>query len=510
MPGRRPRWSDRRRQRVTPTAEAAERPLERGVEAPDPGRHRVDHGGRDGVRSAEQVVAGPASTVARVPTERKVRGTLVLPMPASPESSTTEPSRSRPDAAPSRARRARGRARAAHWSPRATRGGRERVAKPGALDGDHAVVAGHPQVQPGDGLVVPAEVTSAVPVITSPGRTGARKLRFSWRNTLPGPGRAGGVLDAGSVVVAAGDLAMPRLPPLAAALPAYVRQLHAGEYRNPGAVDGDVLVVGAGPSGQQIARELAAAGRRVHLAVGRHKALPRRYRGHDTYWWLDRLGLLSRSVASLPGGRAPRRSPNAVLAGGRARPGRAGAGRGGGDRARPAARRRPAAGGRSPTTWPATLATAERNAARFRAIVDAYVDSTGFPAPARRPGAAAVDRARAAPLDLRPDRHGGLGDRVPPGSVLAGRARCWTPRASRCTNAAGPRRPGCTSWGCAGSRGARRASWTAWPPTPSGSPPGWRPTCGNPPRPESGNPDRAARPPHVGRAARFLIATNAT
>src|SRR6185503_9428122 len=62
--------------------------------------------------------------------------------------------------------------------------------------------------------------------------------------------------------------------------------------------------------------ELAAAGRRVHLAVGGHKTLPRRYRGHDTYWWMDRLGMLSRSVDTLPGGRPPRRSRNAVLAGG--------------------------------------------------------------------------------------------------------------------------------------------------------------------------------------------------
>ena len=53
----------------------------------------------------------------------------------------------------------------------------------------------------------------------------------------------------------------------------------------------------------------------MHLAVGRHKALPRRYRGQDSYWWMDRLGMLSRAVDTLPGGRAPR-GPNAVLAGG--------------------------------------------------------------------------------------------------------------------------------------------------------------------------------------------------
>lgn len=125
-----------------------------------------------------------------------------------------------------------------------------------------------------------------------------------------------GTVDAGSVVVATGDLARPRLPGIAAALPPGLRQVHAGDYRRPAQLpDGTVLVVGAGPSGQQIARELAAAGRRVHLAVGRHKCLPRRYRGRDAYWWMDRTGMLARTVDSLPGG-APGRTPNAVLAGG--------------------------------------------------------------------------------------------------------------------------------------------------------------------------------------------------
>jgi putative flavoprotein involved in K+ transport len=123
-----------------------------------------------------------------------------------------------------------------------------------------------------------------------------------------------GVIHACAVVVASGELALPRIPALDAAVPCTT--LHVADYRGPADTSGTVLVVGAGPSGQQVARELAAAGRRVHLAVGRHKSLPRRYRGHDTYWWMDRLGMLSRSVESLPGGRPPRRAVNAVLAGG--------------------------------------------------------------------------------------------------------------------------------------------------------------------------------------------------
>lgn len=192
-----------------------------------------------------------------------------------------------------------------------------------------------------------------------------------------------GPLTAGNVIVATGELGVPYVPPLPMPVPA----VHTGAYRNPdGLPPGAVLVVGAGPSGQQIARELAAAGRPVHLAVGRHKALPRRYRGRDAYWWMDRLGMLSRSVDTLPGGRPPRRGPNAVLAGGTR------------DLDVPAL----AAEGvvvhgrlldvRDGTAvfgdgLAATLATAEANAERFRAAIDAYVAATGYPARAEAPRA---------------------------------------------------------------------------------------------------------------------------
>jgi putative flavoprotein involved in K+ transport len=120
-----------------------------------------------------------------------------------------------------------------------------------------------------------------------------------------------GRLLATNVVVAIGEMSRPRVPAFAVDVP----QLHTADYRNPESLPaGEVLVVGAGPSGQQIALELARAGRTVHLAVGRHKALPRRYRGQDAYWWMDRLGMLDRTVDSLP--RPPGRTPNAVLTGG--------------------------------------------------------------------------------------------------------------------------------------------------------------------------------------------------
>ena len=117
---------------------------------------------------------------------------------------------------------------------------------------------------------------------------------------------------AGNVVVATGDCAVPAVPWFAGSAPAELRQLHAARYRAPDRLaDGGVLVVGAGPSGHQIADELARAGRRVVLSVGRHARILRRYRGRDIWAWLDALGDLSRSLAELPG--HARRRPRPAL-----------------------------------------------------------------------------------------------------------------------------------------------------------------------------------------------------
>ena len=125
-----------------------------------------------------------------------------------------------------------------------------------------------------------------------------------------------GTWDADSVVVATGHFDRPSTPAAAAALPPRVHQLHTSAYRRPSQLPpGGVLVVGAGPSGQQIALELAQAGRRVHLAVGRHRPLPRRYRGRDAYWWMEVMGLLDRTVDTLPSPHAAEQAPSAVLSG---------------------------------------------------------------------------------------------------------------------------------------------------------------------------------------------------
>ncbi|PPL14416.1 hypothetical protein GY24_16350 [Microterricola pindariensis] len=71
-----------------------------------------------------------------------------------------------------------------------------------------------------------------------------------------------------TVVVAMSDFQAPRRPAFAAALAPHIRQLDAGSYRNPRQLPpGPVLVVGAGNSGAEIAKDLAAS--RPVLLAGR-------------------------------------------------------------------------------------------------------------------------------------------------------------------------------------------------------------------------------------------------
>ena len=106
-----------------------------------------------------------------------------------------------------------------------------------------------------------------------------------------------GVWTADQVVVATGPYHRPAVPRLAERLGAGIVQVHSAQYRNPQQLpSGDVLVVGTGQSGCQIAEDLHLAGRPVHLAVGGAPRAARRYRGRDTLAWLDAMGHYDRGV----------------------------------------------------------------------------------------------------------------------------------------------------------------------------------------------------------------------
>ncbi|HVV08534.1 MSMEG_0569 family flavin-dependent oxidoreductase [Amycolatopsis sp.] len=106
-----------------------------------------------------------------------------------------------------------------------------------------------------------------------------------------------GELTADQVVVATGPYQVPLIPRLAERLPESLVQLHSSDYRNPGQLPpGEVLVVGTGQSGCQIAEDLHLAGRKVHLSVGSAPRVARRYRGRDVVGWLDEMGYYQRGI----------------------------------------------------------------------------------------------------------------------------------------------------------------------------------------------------------------------
>jgi putative flavoprotein involved in K+ transport len=98
-----------------------------------------------------------------------------------------------------------------------------------------------------------------------PVRTGVRALRLDRKEGSYIVDTTAGTLEAEHVVIATG-YQRPKLPAFAAAIDPAVRQLHAAQYRNPSQLAGDVLVVGAGTSGVEIAIEAARAGHRTVLA----------------------------------------------------------------------------------------------------------------------------------------------------------------------------------------------------------------------------------------------------
>jgi putative flavoprotein involved in K+ transport len=113
--------------------------------------------------------------------------------------------------------------------------------------------------------------------------------------------QAGKTYTADQVVVATGGYHDPILPPYAAALDSNVLQVHAADYRNPQALPpGEVLVVGSGQSGAQLAEDLHLAGRRVHLCVGPAPRVARVYRGKDVVEWLHMMGYYDMPVDKHP------------------------------------------------------------------------------------------------------------------------------------------------------------------------------------------------------------------
>jgi putative flavoprotein involved in K+ transport len=121
---------------------------------------------------------------------------------------------------------------------------------------------------------------------------GPRRFRL---DTSDGP------IDADDVVVCTGAYQRPHRSAVAMDLPAGLLAIDAADYRNPAALpDGEVLVVGSGQTGIQIAEELHLDGRGVTLACGRAPWSPRRLGDLDIVTWLDRAGFYDQPRSALP------------------------------------------------------------------------------------------------------------------------------------------------------------------------------------------------------------------
>jgi putative flavoprotein involved in K+ transport len=125
-----------------------------------------------------------------------------------------------------------------------------------------------------------------------------------------------GAFTADAVVFAVSGYHVPTVPRIAERIAPAIQQIHSSAYRNPAALpEGEVLVVGTGQSGCQIAEDLHLAGRRVHLVVGSAPRCPRVYRGRDAVDWLSDLGQYDLPVDQHPAGDGVRRKANHYLTG---------------------------------------------------------------------------------------------------------------------------------------------------------------------------------------------------
>lgn len=127
------------------------------------------------------------------------------------------------------------------------------------------------------------------------------------------------------VVVATGPYRHPRIPEFASDLNPAIIQLHSSDYRRPRQLPdaGDVLVVGAGNSGAEIAVELAAT-RRTYLSGRDTGVAPLRLiHSRPALWLADRvitvdtrIGRKIRTASAARGDPLVRLTPKAIAAAG--------------------------------------------------------------------------------------------------------------------------------------------------------------------------------------------------
>lgn len=108
-----------------------------------------------------------------------------------------------------------------------------------------------------------------------------------------------GEVTTRNVVAATGPFAEPTLPEFAHRVRVSGENLHSDSYTHPKQIsEGSVLIVGAGSTGRQLARELAGS-HQVTLAVGTARLeLPRQFLGIDMFSWITATGALRKPTRS--------------------------------------------------------------------------------------------------------------------------------------------------------------------------------------------------------------------
>jgi len=106
-----------------------------------------------------------------------------------------------------------------------------------------------------------------------------------------------GKTTAKQLVVAAGGYHTPIYPKLSETLPENVLVIHSEQYFYVDQLpEGNVLVVGSGQSGAQIAEDIHLAGKKVYLSTGDAPRCARFYRGKDVVTWLFEMGYYETTV----------------------------------------------------------------------------------------------------------------------------------------------------------------------------------------------------------------------
>jgi putative flavoprotein involved in K+ transport len=123
-------------------------------------------------------------------------------------------------------------------------------------------------------------------------------------------------VTADQVVLATGGYPIPIVPKMAANLPPSIVQVHSSDYKNAEQLPpGEVLVVGSGQSGCQIAEDLHLSGRTVHVCVGNAPRCARVYRGKDVVEWLHEMGYYDLPIDMHPNKETVRDKTNHYVTG---------------------------------------------------------------------------------------------------------------------------------------------------------------------------------------------------